>query len=489
MIPSPPLALTLGGTSFLCLTIALFALHHRSGRAYLWDWATGWLAAVVWLGAGLVADVQVTPRTSRIFLAVCVFVAVAAVMSQSMLQIQGMRRLTLHPRLGVRMRVWLGVAVLVYATLAALASALWEGTRGAFVATVALPHVVLGLAFLVSAWDLHKAGRRHGFGAWLLPIAFTGYGLHNLRVALTPARTLPVPHSLTMGFLGMFVAFAIVYGAVAWTLDEEAERLGEASARHELLEAQLLEAQKLEALGQLAAGVAHDFNNLLTVIGAHAELIELEPGHDQRTLESLREIRTARDRGSRLVTHLLIFARKQVLQPESLDPNEVVSGLQGLLRPLIGDNVVLDMPPSTTKARVEADRGHLEQLIVNLVVNARDAMPGGGRVVVEVGEHVSHRPTMQAGIEIPAGRWVVFRVTDTGAGMSEEVRTRAFEPFFTTKARGHGTGLGLATVYGIVEQSRGHIAIESEPGKGSTFTVFLPAVTEDAVTPRASIGV
>jgi signal transduction histidine kinase len=486
VVPSPPLALTLGGTAFFCLAVALFALYRRSGRAYLFDWAMGWLAATVALGAGLEADVQVTPGTPKGVLAASVLLAVVAVLGQTMFQLQGMRRLTAGRAMDARTGTRVGVALLAYAVLATVVTTVWQGKLSAFLLAISLPHVVLGVAFLASAWDLHRAGRMHGFGAWLLPLAFTGYGLHSLRVAFTPAARLPVPHLLIIGFLAMVAAFAIVYGAVAWTLDEEQERLREASERHKQLETQLLEAQKLEALGQLAAGIAHDFNNLLTVTGAHAQLIEMEPGDEERTVESVREILVAKDRASRLVTHLLTFARKQILQLETMDANDVIVGLGGFLRPLIGDHVVLEVRPSNEEARIEADRGHLEQVLVNLVLNARDAMPGGGRVVLEALTHTSDRPTVLAGVEIPEGQWVVFRVADTGVGMTEEVRARAFEPFFTTKTRGYGTGLGLATAYGIVEQSQGRIVVESEPGRGSTFRIFLPAVPDGATSERAS---
>ncbi len=477
LVPSPPLALTLGGTAFLCLAAALFALYRRSGREYLFDWAIGWVAATVALGAGLVADFQVMPSGAPVILAASFLLAVAGVLGQAMLQFQGTRRLTgegAEPNRSAR--AWAMSSVVVYSVIATLVATKWRGSLAGFLLTVGLPHIVLGTAFLASAWSVYHIARRRGFGAWVLPVAFTGYGIHNIRVAFTPAARLPVPHRLVLGFAALVVAFAVAYGAIAWTLDQEDERLRQASERHRRLETQVLEAQKLEALGQLAAGVAHDFNNLLTVMGAHAELIEMEPQEPERTLASAREIRIAQDRGSRLVSHLLTFARKQILEPEIIAANDVVMGLEGLLRPLIGDHVVLEVRRCEEEALVEADRGHLEQVLVNLVVNARDAVAQGGRVILEAVIRVTEGQTVLAGVDIPPGRWVVFRVADTGGGMSEEVRARIFEPFFTTKTRGQGTGLGLAIAYGIVEQSRGRIVVESEMGKGSMFSVFLPAV-------------
>ncbi len=231
------------------------------------------------------------------------------------------------------------------------------------------------------------------------------------------------------------------------------------------LEERLLHAQKLEAVGRLAGGVAHDFNNLLTVISGHASLLRgLVSGTAAR--ESVDEIAAATQRAAELTTQLLAFSRRAPAAPERLDVGDLVRRVQGMLERLIGEDVELVVDAAPRRHYVRADRGQLEQVLINLVVNARDAMPTGGRVEIAV----SSAPVDD---ESETG-WVVISVTDTGVGMSEDVRAHVFEPFFTTKEEGKGTGLGLATVYGIVEQAGGHVEVASEVGHGSRFAVRLP---------------
>ncbi len=245
------------------------------------------------------------------------------------------------------------------------------------------------------------------------------------------------------------------------------------------LEAQLRQSQKMDAIGRLAGGIAHDFNNLLTVITGRAQLIisrlrPEEPIHRDATL-----VRTTADRAAALTQQLLAFSRKQVLQPQVLNLNAVVTGVEPMLRRLIGEDIELAVAPRDGLGRVKADPGQIEQVIVNLVVNSRDAMPQGGRLSIETGD-VELDEADASRQSVPAGPYVTLAVQDTGAGMDEETRSRVFEPFFTTKGPGKGTGLGLATVYGIVKQSGGDIQLASEPGGGTTFTIYLPSVPEVA---------
>jgi PAS domain S-box-containing protein len=233
-------------------------------------------------------------------------------------------------------------------------------------------------------------------------------------------------------------------------------------------------AQRLEAIGTLAGGVAHDFNNLLTAINGYAAvaLEDLQPGDPLR--EDLEEIRNAGERAADLTRQLLAFGRRQVLSPESLDLGAVVAGIQKMLGRVIGEhvNLVTDLEPDAW--RIRADRGQVEQVLVNLAVNARDAMPSGGRLAISTANvRVSGTEARRHPEGIP-GEFVRLRVEDTGLGMSQEVLARVFEPFFTTKDQGKGTGLGLSTVYGIVRQSRGFVGVTSAPGAGSTFDVYLP---------------
>jgi PAS domain S-box-containing protein len=272
-----------------------------------------------------------------------------------------------------------------------------------------------------------------------------------------------------------------------YLLDISVEREAE-SERHRL-EAQLLHSQKMEAIGRLAGGIAHDFNNLLTAITGYSELIisELDPASS--LARDAEEIKRAAEQAAAMTQQLLAFSRRQVLQPAFLDPNEVIGHMEKMLQRLIGENIELVTELENEIAVIRCDRGQVEQVIMNLVVNARDAMPTGGRISISTA-NTELDDSEAARLDLPSGSYVVATITDNGTGMDEETISHVFEPFFTTKEQGKGTGLGLATVHGIIEQSNGAIEIESEPGEGSTFRVFLPVAHEGAdpdrvVTPLA----
>jgi two-component system, cell cycle sensor histidine kinase and response regulator CckA len=244
------------------------------------------------------------------------------------------------------------------------------------------------------------------------------------------------------------------------------------------LEDQLRLAQKMEAVGRLAGGVAHDFNNLLTAIIGFSQLLLKRLGPDNAGRREIEEIKRAGERAASLTRQLLAFSRRQVLQPKVLDLNAAVTEMEHMLRRLIHENVDLRVVLDPGPIRVKADPGQLEQVIMNLVLNARDAMPGGGKLTVETASAELGEEAAGQRAAVRAGRYVVLAVSDTGVGMDAATQARVFEPFFTTKEQGKGTGLGLATVYGIVRQSGGHIRVESAPGRGATFRVFLPLVEE-----------
>jgi len=246
---------------------------------------------------------------------------------------------------------------------------------------------------------------------------------------------------------------------------------------HHAMEAQLFQAQKMEAVGRLAGGVAHDFNNLLAVIINYAACAAEGLGADDPLRTDLDEIRRAGDRAAGLTRQLLAFSRRQVLDPEVLDVSEVVAGMSDMLQRLLGEDIELVTPLSQDLACARVDKGQLDQVIMNLAVNSRDAMPEGGRLTVET-EGVRLGAGAVPGL--PAGSYVRLSVSDTGCGMDEKTRARLFEPFFTTKPPGKGTGLGLATVYGIVHQSGGGIAVTSEPDRGTRVDVYLPCEREAA---------
>jgi signal transduction histidine kinase/CheY-like chemotaxis protein len=244
----------------------------------------------------------------------------------------------------------------------------------------------------------------------------------------------------------------------------------ETTARKEL-EQQLAQSQKMEAIGRLAGGVAHDFNNLLTVIKSYSTiLLEALEGDPRR--EDVEEIAASADRAAALTRQLLAFSRRQMLQPRAIQLNGVVTEIEKLLRRLIGEDIVLQTFLEDDLWTVHADPGQIEQVVMNLAVNARDAMPAGGRLTIQTANGTV--PALAGDRWLEPGSYVTLSVSDTGIGMTAEVQAHLFEPFFTTKERGKGTGLGLSTVYGIVKQSGGDISVTAEPGRGATFTIYLP---------------
>jgi len=254
---------------------------------------------------------------------------------------------------------------------------------------------------------------------------------------------------------------------------------------HKALETQLRQAQKMEAVGRLAGGVAHDFNNMLTAIMSYAELLGADLPEDVALRENLDEIRQAARRAAGLTRQLLAFSRQQILEPRVLDANDVVTGLEKMLVRIIGEDVELVTKLTPSIGHVRADPGQVEQAILNLVINARDAMPSGGRLVIETAEvELDGRYMSDHGVDA-VGRYVMIAITDSGQGMDKATQARIFDPFFTTKEQGQGTGLGLSTVYGIVKQSGGFVWVYSEPGHGATFKIYLPRI-DDPVERRAT---
>ncbi len=245
------------------------------------------------------------------------------------------------------------------------------------------------------------------------------------------------------------------------------------------LEEQLRQAQKMEAVGRLAGGIAHDFNNLLMVIQGYADLMAERLSENDPLRRNAEQIQTASQRATSLTRQLLAFSRKQMLAPKVLNIQSVVVEMEKILRRLIGEDIQLETSSAADLGLVKADRSQIEQVILNLAVNARDAMPEGGRLTietanVELDESYSHPPAVLA-----PGKYVMLAVTDNGCGMDAETQAHIFEPFFTTKEKGKGTGLGLATVYGIVKQSGGYVWVYSEPGRGTSFKVYLPRIDEE----------
>ena len=245
-------------------------------------------------------------------------------------------------------------------------------------------------------------------------------------------------------------------------------------------EEQLLQAQKMEAIGRLAGGIAHDFNNLLTTILGYSELILRSHPADESLREEIGEIRKASERASSLTRQLLAFSRKQVIAPRVLNLNDVVREISNLLARLIGEDVALTTSLEPSLASVRADPVQIEQVLLNLAINSRDAMPRGGKITLTTRNASLDEPFDGLHFSVPPGRYVVLSFRDTGVGMDAQTQSRVFEPFFTTKESGKGTGLGLSTVYGIVKQSAGYILVSSEVNRGTAFEIYLPSTEAPA---------
>jgi nitrogen-specific signal transduction histidine kinase len=256
-----------------------------------------------------------------------------------------------------------------------------------------------------------------------------------------------------------------------------------AEAEKEKLQAQLLQAMKMEAVGRLAGGVAHDFNNLLTVITGYSELLLQKIGKESPMHREVEEIKRAGERAASLTQQLLAFSRKQIIEPRVVRLDLLVADMQAMLTRLIGEDISLQATTGKSLGSLKVDSGQFQQILMNLVVNARDAMPGGGKIVIETANVDLDEGYCALHPYVKPGQFVMLAVSDTGQGMSEEVKAHIFEPFFTTKEKGCGTGLGLATTYGAVHQAGGSIEVFSEVGIGTTLKIYLPRVEEEALKP------
>ena len=288
-----------------------------------------------------------------------------------------------------------------------------------------------------------------------------------------------------VGFVKLFFHFgiALVQTAIAsfWAYRLQRQTAHDVAQRAELeyhrsREQLAQQAQKMEAVGQLAGGIAHDFNNLLTVISGHCQMMQADVPEGSTLSDDLTQVRRAADRAAELTRQLLAFGRRQLVQPKRLDVNRVVGSVEPMLRRVIGADISIEVQLARDPGVIIADEGQLEQVIVNLAVNARDAMPRGGTLRLVTGDARLDTPLLLGDSTVPSGDYVTLAVQDTGVGMDAATRSRVFEPFFTTKEMGKGTGLGLATVYGIVKQSRGYVTLVSAPGVGSTFRLYIPRV-------------
>ena len=337
--------------------------------------------------------------------------------------------------------------------------------------------------------DAFVAALEHG-GVDLILSDFSLPGFDGLSaLEISHAKWPAIPSIFVSGTLGEEQAIdALKHGATDYVLKERLSRLVPAVNRamkeveerveREHLEAEFIEAQKMEVIGHLAGGVAHDFNNILAVIMGYSQLAMESLGPDDALKSNLETIRSAAEHASGLTRQLLIFSRKQAVQPVVLDLNDVVKDLDKMLQRLIGENIAMTVLLGNRVGRIKADSGHLGQLLMNLVVNARDAMPNGGKLTIATDNVALDENYARTHPGAMAGNQVMLSVSDTGTGMTDEVKAHMFEAFFTTKPKGKGTGLGLATCQTIVQQSGGHIGFDSKIGKGTTFKVYFPRVEQ-----------
>ena len=389
------------------------------------------------------------------------------------------------------LRDWLGVMVVTTLIFA------WRGGRVVKwtwprigEAAALLLALVVGSQLMFGLWGLFAtrdvpiafiffplvmwAGLRFGTrGAATIVAAISLFGMAIAALRIGPFAAFPV--EFTQFLLFVFLALGSVSGQFLAAIMAERD---DALERRLLLEEQLRHSQKMEAVGRLAGGIAHDFNNLLTAIIGYTEIVltSLDPKDERRA--DAEEIARAAMRAADLTKQMLAFSRRQVLQPKIIDLNTALSKVEPMLRRVIGEDIVMTVTGKAVSPWVRVDPGQVEQVVTNLVVNARDAMPQGGRLTVEASDAVLDEAALADHSDVKPGSFVMLSVSDSGVGMPADVRARIFEPYFTTKDVGKGTGLGLSTAYGIVRQSNGHIAVSSELGLGTTFRIYLPCAEE-----------
>ena len=470
------------GAALIALLLARF--YRTYGHSYLREWSWSWAALGVYILGGFLATAWTRSFPPQHIVRVSLTsVTLAAGYAHIAWLMSGTYAITRGHSVSRRWKSsLLGICVVVGVILATLFTSDPALGGARFFTRVGLRAAAAGAAYLAAGvWLSWRGGWRHGSGRALVIGAFLLYGIEQLnyfvRITLELLGVMPMgPEFALFGFLDFLLQFAMGLGMVIWLLEDERNELARTADALQRSEERLRRSLRLEAVGQLAGGVAHDFNNLLTVITGRGQrlLRSLEVGSDD--WEEAHQIDEAAQRGATLVRQLLAFSRRQVLAPRHVDVNEVVRAVKTMLDRSLGEDIRLETDLADDLGWVRVDPAQMEHVLVNLALNARDAMPDGGTltiatrnadVSVEVAESISG---------LAPGLHIELTVQDTGVGMDDETRRHIFEPFFATKEVGKGSGLGLATVYGVVRQSHGSTAVESAPGFGTTMKVYLPRV-------------
>ena len=486
--------LSYGMQAFVCVLVAslLLVYSRKPGGGHLRWWSLSWIACALYVGMAALAISSVyflrMPATDVRRISLATVAAVAGLFQPYFMWLGAAEALSGVP-VEDRLRRKRALAVLVLALAIGIASTWLPGT-GRILTRLSAKLLCTGVVFVGVAWTLWKRrGDSTTRGAAVLALSSAVYGLGQIH-ALGWAfwREVAEGQSLLPYYLGFFDVILLVFmglGMLMWHLEEEHRRAEDALVELAHSEEGLRQAQKMEVVGRLAGGVAHDFNNLMTVMYGATDMLALShpPGTSEHV--HVRSLEDALSRARGLTTQLLAFSRKQVARTENVDLVGMVRSSEGMLARLLGTDVVLRTQSNDGPQIVRADPAQLSQVLMNLVVNARDAMPKGGQLSVVVSRRSIEDPSARERLGIELGSYASLAVTDTGIGMDEQVREHLFEPFFTTKPTGEGTGLGLSTAYGIVRAAGGAIEVRSELGRGSTFTVYWPLAPEGAMTPSA----
>jgi len=486
--------LSYGMQVFVCVLVAslLLVYSRKPGGGHLRWWSLSWIACAVYVGMAALAISSVyflrMPATDVRRISVATVAAIAGLFQPYFLWLGAAEALSGVP-VEDRLRRKRAFGVLVLALALGIGST-WLPSDGRILTRLSAKLLGTGIVFVGVAWLLWKRrGDNTIRGAAVLALSSAVYGLgqvHALGWAFW--RELADGQSILPYYLGFFDVILLVFmglGMLMWHLEEEHRRAEEALVELAQSEEGLRQAQKMEVVGRLAGGVAHDFNNLMTVMYGATDILALShpPGTPEHA--HVRSLEDALSRARGLTTQLLAFSRKQVARTENVDLVAIVRTSEGMLARLLGTDVVLRTQSNDGPQVVRADPAQLSQVLMNLVVNARDAMPKGGQLSVVVSRERIEDPSARERLGVELGGYASLAVTDTGIGMDEAVRRHLFEPFFTTKPAGEGTGLGLSTAYGIVRAAGGAIDVRSAPGQGSTFTVFWPLAQEGALSPSA----